>query len=251
MLRSVWMWVVSVVLLSGCAATSMIVGVHEPNLSRIQPTDQRSQVEKTLGERLWRAGSADGLTYEIYQYEEARPAHPILGTIGLGLDVLSFGVLEAEAGDARQLFAPVKQVAVTYDDQDRVVSLSRPWSVDAVGPCRRMRSLLPADSGVPPTAQPAPRADRTASASRVATLKFAWLDRGFVMSIDGRKPEARVLELAAGLHKVNDAAVELLPGRLYRMKSDLFIPQPGESVTIVWIEDTESGETLHCWERSA
>jgi hypothetical protein len=225
MWRRIWMQVASVLLLAGCTATSTMVGVREPDLTRIKPDDQRSQVEKILGERLWRAGSADGVTYDIYQYEAARPADPGHGAAQLLQGILTFGATAAQRADAKAISAPFKQLAVAYDARDRVRFVSQPWSVNSPKPCRGMRSLLPADSGVPSNARPSPLADRTSSASESATLTWSWGNRGFVKGIDGHKPEERVVELRPGLHKVQLAAylneenvdVELLPSRRYRV----------------------------------
>ncbi len=112
-----WAPVILILLLSGCAATSMMVGSSEPDLTRIHLTDQRSQVERILGKRQWRLGSADEflLTYDVYQYDVERPARPFVGVIELGLDVISLGTLEFNVADVRK-FTIVKQVAVAYDD---------------------------------------------------------------------------------------------------------------------------------------
>jgi hypothetical protein len=254
MWRRIWMQVASVLLLAGCTAASTMVGVREPDPTRIKADDQRSQVEKTLGERLWRAGSADGVTYDIYQYEAARPADPGHGAAHILGDILTLGATAAQRADAKALSAPFKQVAVAYDERDRVRFVSRPWSVGSPEPCRRMRSLLPVDSGVPSNARPSPLAERTGSASGSTTLTWSWGNRGLVKAIDGHKPEERVVELRPGLHKVELAAylnkevvdVELLPGRRYRVNAESFIPGGGTGLDVTWIEDVESEEVLAC-----
>jgi len=261
--RWIWPSVVLILLLSGCAATSLMVGVSEPDLTKIQPADERSHVERMLGERLWRLGLADGLTYDIYQYKATQPARPVLGTVALGLDVLSLGIMEFNLRDAMKA-RPVSQVAVAYDEQDRVRFVSQPWDVAAVGPCRRMRSLVPADSGVPSTIHPCPMAHRVSSASEVAILE---LDRQLHVMIDGREIEGHVVELPPGRHAVDYSAilggshlygavllpydetfgyVEVLPGRLYRVKRERFYPGYRERADVFWIEDVDSGETLKC-----
>jgi hypothetical protein len=240
----IWARSILILLLSGCTATRVMVGVSEPDLSKIQLPSQRSQVERALGDRLWRAGLAEGLIYDIYEYKEARPASPALGAVWLGVDVLMFGLL-TEARGIDELSWPVKQVAVAYDAQDRVVFVSHPWSVHAGPPCRRMRSVLAADSGVPSTARPAPMADRPAAGSEVAVLKLDWLETP--VRIDGRQSERRVIELPPGPHNVSDAEVDFLPGRVYRLKREKWTVGTSEWETIRWIEDVDSGETLHCF----
>ena len=261
--RWIWAPVALMLLLSGCYATSVIVGVREPDLTSIQTGDQRSRVESMLGKRLWRPGLADGLTYDIYQFEAGRPARPLFGAMGLGLDVLSMGIMEFNTKDLRK-FAPAKQVAVAYDEQDRVRFVSPPWLVKTDGPCKRLRSHLPADSGVPSTARPSPGVHLDGSASEVATLE---LDSQIQVTIDGRKIEGRVVELPPGRHTVDYSAalggsilygaillsyddiladVELVPGRRYRLKRDRLYPGYQQRADVFWIEDVESGETLHC-----
>ena len=244
--RLIWKRAVVISLLSGCTATSMMVGVSEPDLTKIQPSDQRSQAEKTLGERLWRAGLANGVTYDIYEYEAAQPARPFWG-MGMGVaEALTFGSAEMELHNRRKMFCPFKQVAIAYDAQDRVLFVSRPWSVVAPPPCRRMRSLLPADSGVPSTARPSLAADRPDSASKVAILKLG--RAGTNVTIDSFEPEGRLVELTPGLHKVNYADVEILPGREYILQHEEFFIEAGDRTyeRVFWIEDIDSGETLYC-----
>lgn len=252
--RLIWAPVILFLLLSGCAATSMMVGVSEPDLSRIKLADQRSQVERILGERRWRLGLADEflLTYDVYQFDVDRPARPFVGAIVLGLDVISLGMLEFNVADVRK-FTPVKQVVIVYDGQDRVRFVSQPWLVKEGGPCRNMRSLLPADAGVPSTLRPYPMAHPVGSASKVAILEFPPFMGLFnhTVTIDGHKIEGNVVELSPGRHSVSYGYsllvdVELLPGRLYRMKSKRFYPGYRAREDVVWIEDVDSGETLYC-----
>jgi hypothetical protein len=263
MTRRKWALATIFLLLSGCRSTSILIGVREPDIIKIQLGDQRSQVEKILGKRLWRPGLSDGLTYDIYQYALARPAQPALGTAGLFLDYITLGMLEAELADVPE-FEHVKQVSVAYDGQDRVRFISQPWLVTRAGPCRRMRVVIPADSGVPPAARPLLVADQSGSPSEVATME---LDNQIHVEIDGRQVEGRVVELSAGRHTLNyDANLggsimygsmslsykntfadfELLSGRTYQLKMDRFYPGAGNRVDIFWVEDTDSGETLKC-----
>lgn len=263
MSRWIWVPMILILLLSGCAATSLMVGVSEPDLTKIQPSDERAHVERMLGERLWRLGLADGLTYDIYQYKASQPTRPGWGAVALGLDVLSLGIMEFNVRDAMKA-RPVKQVAVAYDEQDRVRFMSQPWGVAVVGPCRRMRSLVPADSGVPSTVRPSPIAHPVGSASEVAILE---LDRQVHVMVDGREIEGHVVELPPGGHDVDYSAVlggshlygavllpynetfgyvELLPGRRYRVERERFYPGYRQRADVFWIEDVGSGETLKC-----
>jgi hypothetical protein len=253
---------VLMLLLSGCSATSLMVGVREPDFGRIQIGGTRHQVEQVLGRRLWRAGSADSLIYDVYQYKTRRPAKPLWGVMALGFDVYSLGLTEFLFKDAGQ-FAPVKQVSVAYNEQNRVRFVSHTWLVpeDIVGPCRRMRALFPADSAVPPTARPTPTDRPPGTASDVAILER---NRAFHTRIDGHKLERRLVELPPGRHAVDFHAsvygsilvgpmhrsydvsteVELLPGRRYRLKSGRFYVWGGDRIDVFWIEDVGSGETL-------
>jgi hypothetical protein len=76
------------------------------------------------------------------------------------------------------------------------------------------------------------------------------------VTIDGRRFEGRVVELLPGRHAVNYSAgavyllcndifanVELLPGRLYRLKRERFATGYRDE-HVFWIEDVEGGETL-------
>jgi hypothetical protein len=170
----------------------------------------------------------------------------------LGLDVLSLGIMEYNMIDVMKA-DPVKQVAIAYDEQDRVRFVSQPWPVIRTGPCRRMRSLVPANFGIPSTVRPSPMAHPVSSASDIAILE---LDSQ-IHAIDGRKLEGRVIwksvvvELPPGHHTVNYSSavladVELLPGRLYRVKRERSYPGYQTRVDFVWIEDVDSGEILHC-----
>lgn len=258
-----WMPLVLVPLLSGCFAASSMVGVREPDLTRIQNAGQRSEVEKVLGKSLWRPGSAKGLSYEIYQFKSAKPPNPLLGTVTLGMDYITLGMMELNVKDLKY-FAPVKQLAVAYDGRDRVRSVSRPWSVETAEPARRMRRLIPKDSGVPANARPSSIVQRDGSNPKAATLKW---DRDVKVAVDGRGLEGQMAELKPGRHSVSYKAefggsvmygamvlsydktfsgVEMLAGRHYQLKNKRFYPGVGARVDIFWIEDVDSGETLGC-----
>jgi len=192
-----------------------------------------------------------------------RPAQPVLGTAGLFLDYITLGMLEANLVDVKQ-FEPVKQLTIAYDEQDRVRVVSQPWLVTTVGPCRRMRSILPADSGVPLATRPLSVTDQSGFQSQVASLE---VDRQINVAIDGRQVDGRFVELSPGRHTLSYNAelggsvmygasllsyknifadFELLSGRTYRLKRERFYPGIGNRVDIFWIEDTDSGETLKC-----
>ena len=127
MMRLILVIMALATLLSGCAPTKKMFGVTEPNLAEIKPGVQRTDVERILGGRLWHVGVAGGLTYDIYQFESEQDAQPILGVVGLGLDIFSFGALDFQH-HPRDL-TPAKQVAVAYDVQGRVTFISKPWIV--------------------------------------------------------------------------------------------------------------------------
>lgn len=251
MLRLILVIVALSILLSGCVATKVMVGISEPNLAEIKPLDKRSKAEKILGKRLWHVGVADGLTFDIYQYEEDKPPRPSLGVLVLVMEFITFGIGELQDKQPPWLLTPVKQVAVAYDGQDRVVFVSTPWPVEAVGPCRRQRYLIPADYGVPVTASPEPLIGLARSTPNTAKLElqghlFGW----YPVSVDGHEFKEKVVELPSGKHEISDrgvvANVELMPGRLYRMNSKLFSEYNKKSKWIHFIEDVNSGEALHC-----
>jgi hypothetical protein len=224
--------------------------------------DKRTQVQKILGKRLWRLGFANGLTYDVYQYVADRPANPVLGVIGFGLDYLSLGLTEFAARDLKD-FDPVKQVCIAYDDQDRVSFISKPLLVKVAGPCRHMRALWANNSDIPLTAKPFPDTYQVDSETKPAILK---LDRGVDVTIDGQIIKESEVELSPGIHKLSYNAelggsimygaaflqynnvfgdFELFPGRRYRLNRERFYPGQAR-VDIFWIEDVESGETLKC-----
>ena len=185
--------------LTGCMLTSDLVGVKEPDLSRIKIAAQRSQVEKVLGKRLWSAGSANGQIYDIYEFYRARPQRLGWAVADLGADYFTAGTLELIAADAKK-FWPVKQVAVAYDDQDRVRFVSRPWRVESTTPpCRRMRCLLPADSGVPVNARPIPESRRGGPTADSAAVKWS---SGVRVAVDGHLLEGSEAKLPPGFHEI-------------------------------------------------
>lgn len=261
--RLIFAQVLLILVLSGCAAKTELIGIKEPDLTKIRPKNHRIQVERILGKRLWHLGTADGLTYDIYQYDAEHPARPVAGIFILGVDYFFLGMPEGVFHDSLTQFQDVKQVAVAYDEQDYVRFISKPWEVPAPGPCRRMRCLLPADSNVPLDARPSPMVQEGGVVSETATLE---IDKKIHVIIDGRKIEERVVELSPGHHAVSFSSelggsfmlgsmslsydgmstdVELLPGRRYRVKTKRYHGW-GTRADAFWIEDVDSGETLYC-----
>jgi hypothetical protein len=252
-----------IILLPGCYGASLITGVSEPDLSILQPSGRRSLAEALLGTRLWEAGSAGGLTYDIYQYKAAQPIRPITGALFLGLDYVTAGLLEFDVRDTARN-APAKQVAIGYDDQNRVRFMSQPWSLSGgtIGACRRMRSLIPADAGVPPDAHPTAT---SGTPSADATLE---LEKGIFTKIDGQQVSGGTTSMSPGPHSVNysnvpgggvmvsglriihfDATFEnvtFLAGRHYRLKSTRLYVGFESTEDLFWIEDSDSDEVLAC-----
>jgi len=237
-------------LMSGCAPIKMAIGVSEPNLTEIKPFDRRSDAEKMLGERLWHVGVADGLTYNIYQFESDQPPRPMLAVGAIVMDIITVGLFELSV-QPRNL-TEAKQVAVAYDRKERVVFVSKPWPIMSVGPCRRQRSLIPADSGVPVTARPEPvvgLARSTPSTAKLGLMKhlFGW----YPVSVDGREFKGNVIELPSGNHEISSrywgsfATVELLPGRVYQLKTENYYGYK-KSKWFFFIEDVISSEVLQC-----
>lgn len=250
-------------LLTGCTATSVLIGVREPKLSKLVTNAPRARVERTLGKRLWHAGSAEGVTYDIYQFKAAKGPRPVSGTIALGLDFFTLGLFEANISDLKR-YAPVKQIAITYDARDCVQAVSLPWTVTSPGPCRNRRSLVPADSGVPTNVRPPPLARLSDSDAQVAILQR---ERAIHLTVDGRKLIERELRLKPGTHEVSFGSVlggsvlygamflsyehtfgkvDLLPGRIYRVKTVRLYDLAPSREDFFWIQDMDSGETIGC-----
>jgi hypothetical protein len=223
----------------------VMVGVNEPDLSEVTPGIHRLEAEKILGERLWHVGVADGLSYNIYQYEVGQPARPIFGAVSYVMTFLSLGVMERVMSDGLN-FGPVKQVAVGYDGKDRVVSVSRSWSIEStiVGPCRRQRYLLPTDSGVPDATRPGSATGFYASLP--SSLKGSARVKA---TVNGQKLQRKNVMLPPGRHEVSYggrvAIVDLLPGRHYRLERKSVMGHE-RSRPFLWIEDIDSREVLHC-----
>lgn len=232
-------------LLSGCTAVKTMVGVNEPDLEKIGIGVPRAAVEKTLGKCLWYVGEADGLSYNIYQFENEKPAKPVSGVLIMGLDYITLGTMELGLRHSRD-FGQAKQVAVAYDHKNQVAFVSKPWPAQDIGPCRRQRFLIPKDSGIPTTAHPAPLIGLNDSVLNTAILDDADLE---VKTIDGHVPEEAIIELQPGHHKVKHhgyvATVEFFPGRHYRMDHESFYGV-ARSRPFYFIEDVDSRETLMC-----
>jgi hypothetical protein len=265
MCRRVVLPLVLTVLLTACAATTRTIGIREPKLTSLNVGDTRAQVEGRLGKRLWRPGSADGLTYDIYQYQAALPAAPWWGVFGFAMDFFTLGLSELTFREGMKSL-PLKQVAVAYDEMDRMRFVSQPWGVPTglVGPCAATRSLLPGNSGVPATASPT--IEQAAVGSRLVTLDFGSTHVRDISLIDGVKPKERFVELPPGQHTVkfngrlggsvllsaarltsygDSLEVQLLRGRVYRLKHQR-VRSLEARADVFWIEDVHSGETLQC-----
>jgi hypothetical protein len=245
----------------------MTIGIREPKLNALNAGDTRASVERRLGKRLWRPGSADGLTYDIYQYKAALAA-PWWGAASFAFDFFTVGMTELAFSESLK-FLPLKQVAVAYDEEDHVRFVSQPWDAPkgTVGPCAATRALLPGASGVPATAVPSPIIDQAGVVSQLAMLDFGSNRVRAIARIDGVKPEGRMVERPPGRYTVSfdgrlggsnlligahltaygDALeVQLLPGRVYRLKHQRFYAPPDTREDVFWIEDVHSGETLQC-----
>lgn len=252
----------SLFVLPGCAATSMTLGVSEPEVSAIQLGQTRGQVEKILGERLWRLGSSEGVTYDIYQFEKAQRARPVAGLATFLMDYITLGLFEGMVADCKE-GEWVKQIGIGYDDGDTVRFVSEPWGVGGGGPCRRMRSLVPAASGLPLNAKPAPVADPERRASERATLE---IESGINVLIDDRRVDGPRVDLRAGRHTLSHdtvlggsvmygatifrkadtfADLHFAAGRLYRLQTERFYCV-NDRVIVFWLDDVDSGEVLAC-----
>ena len=253
-----WGSAAAVVVLSGCTATSALMGVSEPGVNAVEVGQPREVVETILGKRLWRLGSAEGRTYDIYQYRASRSSRPVLAGGVLLADYLTLGLFEAMAWEAcrdKEEVEDVKQIGVGYDERDHVVFVSQPWVVHGGGPCRSMRSLVPADSGLPVNATPAPAGDPDRRLLQPARME---LDEKVNVTVDGRDIHGKAVELSPGCHSVIYDAVlsgdipyegtfadlELVAGRLYRLKKKRV--SCGQLIDIFWVEDADSGEVLVC-----
>lgn len=248
MLRSTLLIMALAVMLSGCIPAKILVGVREPDLADVKPGIPRADAEKILGDRYWHVGTGDGLTYDIYQYEQEKAPNPLLAAIGLGVDYITVGLLELclSVSDLED-FELSSQVVVAYDAQDLAVFVSKPWEALFVGPCRRQRQAVPANSGVPANVRPSPQ--KGLAVSKPDFAKFDDKIRA-VETIDGRVPEEYVVELPPGRHLIryyhgDVAEVELMPGRLYRLTRKSYCGY-ARSNPFYYLEDVDSGEVLHC-----
>jgi hypothetical protein len=247
-------------MLFGCRATSVIVGVTEPSISGIKLGDQRTKAEEVLGKPLWHAGLADGLAYEIYQYPVARPGKPGIAPFVLLFYPFGLGLLELTHDTTE--FEQVKQIGVAYDAENRVRHVSEPWIVSDLGACRRMRSLIPVDSGIPVAAKPLLRNDQIGATSTRVRLH---LINPSYATLDGRGADGPVVDVAPGRHTLRYAVChgfkglgplsskkgpctevvfdfELLPGRTYHLNRKDYYPP----ASVSWLEDIESGEVIQC-----
>ncbi len=247
---------------AGCTVVRCLLGADEPDLAAIKLGASREDAESHLGGRLWSPGSADGLTYEVYQYDVERPSLPLMAFAALCIDVITLGFAEYGLAHARE-FAPFKQVAVGYDGKDKVRFVSQPWTVadNKIGPGRRTRAALA--SGAALAARPEPGGDKSVRASHFAVLDLgSW---GGV-TIDGRKAGGRRVELLPGFHRIKAeqeimvpgrllpsfpdykvvADVELIAGHAYRADLKLFRGWPHGKAHVFWIEDLGTGEVLYC-----
>jgi len=260
----IWVFLALAAFLQGCTAVSMMTGTKEPDITGIRPGDQRSSVEKLLGKPLWSPGMAHGVSYVVYEWEIEREAEPGKASLALFLDYLSLGAFEKVLADAGE-FECVKQIAVGYDEHGRVHSVSPDtWYACEPGPCRRMRHLVPADSGVHSDARPPSMVSSEHAGEAIATLEVQRsIDE---VIVDGQKHSERIITLAAGPHSVTYATVlggsimlgpmlqgyqasfddmELLAGRLYRLQTKRFYFWGGRT-DVFWLEDADSKETLAC-----
>ena len=250
MTRSKCLLLVFPLLLSGCYATSLMIGATEPDLTKIPLGGHRSQAEEVLGERLWRLGLDGGLTYDIYQYKATREAQPISGAFVLAVDSFALGLTEMQYWEQRKFFL-VKQVCVAYDDRDFIRFVSQSWPVpdDTLGPCRRKRTLLPINSGIPLDARPSSAGtNQSDSASNLAIVEVDLNVSGTIDNLKIDKP--RVFELPPGFHTFKDDygigfSFELFSGRLYRLKDY----KVNRLLHLLYVEDVNSGETIQCYER--
>jgi len=245
-----WLSLILIPVLFGCKAVSTTTGVREPDLTFLQHAERRVQVEKVLGRREWTPGSADGLTYEIYQFRAAQPSRPVLGAVILAVDALSFGSMEIGLRDAND-FKPVKQVAVGYDDQDMVRFVSKEWLVDTPGPLRRMRSVLPKEANIPELARPVPQPRQSDPAGQITILERELLTK---VEVDGSPLKGHQAKLEPGPHTVDysvgltrgHGVIKMLPGRSYYIRSHHYITGYHTTGDLIWIEDQGSDEVLHC-----
>ena len=208
----------------------------------------RAGAEKVLGKPLWHVGADADLTYEVYEIRAAQPAKPATGAVIAGLDYFSVGSFEYILRD-EGAYAPHKQVVIGYDRQGVVALKSGPWEANASPACRRVRSLLPTDLGLPA----APRADDLVgngeSPTSAASLK---IDSGFeVVLLDNLSLAGRTVSLEPGRHTLayrthdyESPAIDLAarPGHTYLLRNY----KRGKGEHYLWLEDAETHETFQC-----
>ena len=238
-------------LLSGCAATAIMIGEGEPNFEQIRLGDTRPRVEGILGQREWQLGYANGLAYEIYQFKAGRPPDPLLGTAAYAFDFITLGLLEI--GYRPNQLAPVKQIAVAYDANEHVRFISKPWPVKMFGACTRVRSTIPNDAGVPHAFESDLKNQPISTNAAPARLV---LDRTVIL--DGNSVGNTTVELQPGHRKLSfrsffprrtstfpvSLSFEAVSGHQYRLQVEEFWPY----LMNFLIEDVNSKETLDCVE---
>jgi len=234
-----------------------MVGHRAPDVGSIVPGVTRADAERMLGVRLCRLGVADAVTYDVYQFDASRPANPAAGAAVMLADLFTLGLMETTPRAHRRAW-PVRQVAIGYDDTNRIRFVSKAWAGTSTD-CGCMRSRFPSDTGIPATAIPAPLAG---AATLDAT--FAW-DSAFTVIVDGHSVAGNPTRLSAGTHEIEFrsslrgsfmygasgngyaiyADVTLQAGRAYRLEHEPYSVASGTR-DVFWIRDTESNEVLHC-----
>lgn len=206
----------------------------------------RAEAERILGRALWHVGSDANCTYEAYEYLAEQPPRPVKGATLAVLDYFSLGSFEYILHDEAD-FAPHKQVVIGYDSRGVVVLKVGPWLVDAAPACRRMRSLLPADAGLPAAAHVV---DESGAQPLPARLK---VDSEFsAVRLDDQPFSKREAPLVPGHHSLTYRArgydgsaidLEALPAHTYALK----FYKESKGIYFIWLEDAATHEALQCY----
>lgn len=136
MRRSIVM-ILLVSLLHGCAANMAMQGQNGPDLNVVQRQETRDDIERMLGSPVKRLRRSDGKMVDLYIAEARTEPSPSRAVGHATVDLFTFGLWEFVGGPMEAYSGRRQRVVVEYDDNDRVVSMSRrpppPWRPVSAG----------------------------------------------------------------------------------------------------------------------
>ena len=110
--------------LCGCSVGMAVSGKPEPNLSVVKEKAKMGEVELNIGSAPVKTLSLpNGYLLCVYKYEVGNTPSPGRAALHGALDVLTLGVWEVIGTPVESLIGQTHYVAVTYDNDDRVVEV--------------------------------------------------------------------------------------------------------------------------------